>query len=157
MTSPVTVLMWPVKVTLSLPSTRSQNLIVLSLDPEQKNLFWGSTARLLTQPVCPLMTVFSFHGACHLGSMNFLCRNATEVSFTFNACTKLCVSPDSEAFSFYLIWFKAFWVSILISIVSSYITSKGCCTAGIASRSLRIFLRLNSSTVIPGISPMFWY
>ena len=61
----LTVLIWPVRVTLSWPVTKSQNFIVLSLLPETKNLLRGSIAKHRTQPLCPAMTVFSFQGACH--------------------------------------------------------------------------------------------
>ena len=72
-----TVLICPVSVTISLPSTRSQNLIVRSFEPDTKNLFIGSMARHLAHPVWPLMTVFSFHGACHFGSLNAFFLMAT--------------------------------------------------------------------------------
>lgn len=89
MTIPVTVLICPVNVTFSYPVTRSQNLIVRSLDPDTKNLFMGSTAKHLTQPTCPLITVFSFHGACHFGSLNLRYLNAIAFECTASACTRL--------------------------------------------------------------------
>ena len=70
---PLTVLIWPVRVTLSCPEARSQNLIVLSFEPDTKNLFIGSIARHLTHPLWPLITVLSFQGACHFGSMTLRC------------------------------------------------------------------------------------
>lgn len=69
----LTVLIWPVKVTLSCPVARSQNLMVLSLLPETKKRFNGSIARHRTQPLWPAITVFSFQGACHFGSIILLC------------------------------------------------------------------------------------
>ena len=69
---PLTVLIWPVKVTLHYPVTKSQSLIVLSELPVAKNSLFGSIARHLTQPWCPLITVLSSHGACHTGSTIFL-------------------------------------------------------------------------------------
>jgi len=63
----LTVLMWPVNVSLQTPVTRSHNLMVLSALPDAKYSLCGSIARQRTQPWCPAITVFSFHGACHLG------------------------------------------------------------------------------------------
>jgi hypothetical protein len=63
--------------------------MVRSLDPDAKNLFIGSTARHLTQPACPLITVLSFQGACHFGSLNLRYLNATALWCTASAYTRL--------------------------------------------------------------------
>ena len=66
--------MWPVSVSLRVPVARSQILIVRSPAPEANHSFPGSIANALTQPKWPLMTLNSFHGACHCG---FCCRTVS--------------------------------------------------------------------------------
>lgn len=84
-----TVFTWPVRVSINVPFTKSQNFIVLSLDPVAKNLFIGSTAMHLTQPVCPEITLLSFHGACHSTFIFFRSLRLIAVSFYVSATTKL--------------------------------------------------------------------
>lgn len=93
----LTVLMCPVNVNLQTPVTRSHNLIVLSALPVAKNSFLGSIAKHLTQPWCPLITVFSFHGACHYGSLilRFL-RVISEFLLAYKATSKEVLYSDRD-------------------------------------------------------------
>jgi len=59
--SPLTVLMCPVKLSLSSPLAKSQILTTLSPAPVANQVFPGSTATLRTQPRWPDMTRMSFH------------------------------------------------------------------------------------------------
>lgn len=52
---------WPVYVSFNAPEAKSQNFIVQSVDPVAKNSFDGSNETDLTQPVCPIRTLESYH------------------------------------------------------------------------------------------------
>mmetsp|Transcript_1003 Transcript_1003/g.3548 ORF Transcript_1003/g.3548 Transcript_1003/m.3548 type:complete len:246 (+) Transcript_1003:821-1558(+) len=58
---------WPVKVIFRVPVAVSQTLMVRSCDPVTNHSFPGSNAIERTQPKCPLMTRYSFQGACQTG------------------------------------------------------------------------------------------
>ena len=97
-TRPLTVLICPVNVSFSCPFTRSQNFIVLSLEPVTKNLFIGSTAMQRTHPEWPLMTRLSFQGACHCYSTSFCWRRAIWFSLLFMAFIRLVYISSLRAF-----------------------------------------------------------
>ncbi len=98
-----TVFMWPVKVTLHWPVTRSQSLIVLSALPDAKNSFLGSIAKHLTHPWWPLITVLSSQGACHSGSTIFLDFKVIAFLLLYRARSKLsCYWGLVFAIAFYV-------------------------------------------------------
>ncbi len=66
------VLICPVSEIFSSPEAKSQNLIVLSADPEAKYVLHGDTARHLTQPWWPAITRYSLKGLCQVGLISFL-------------------------------------------------------------------------------------
>mmetsp|Transcript_17015 Transcript_17015/g.50786 ORF Transcript_17015/g.50786 Transcript_17015/m.50786 type:complete len:223 (+) Transcript_17015:1232-1900(+) len=65
--SPVTCSMWPVRVSFSCPLAVSHTLMVRSAEPVTNHSFPWSNAIDRTHPKWPLMTRYSFHGACQAG------------------------------------------------------------------------------------------